>query len=192
MITLLLAGLWGYLVGSIPAGVLVSRTFCGPNVLRSGSGHTGGMNVVRVVGLWAGALTVAVDLALGAGAVFGALSLANSFWAAAVAGVLAVVGHNWSVFIRFHGGIGLTTLLSGLLVLSPWATLAALAVVAVLWIGIVYLARVHRARATILVMVVAGPLLWALGAPPSAVLLGTLGGAAVIVKTIPDWNRRYD
>ena len=43
-----------------------------------------------------------------------------------------------------------------------------------------------------LVMPVIGPLLWALGMEPRTVLLGALGGAVVIVKTLPDWNRKYD
>jgi glycerol-3-phosphate acyltransferase PlsY len=191
MVELLLAGMWGYLLGAVPTGVLVSRALSGIDVRQKGSGHTGGLNVSRVAGFWAGALTAVIDTLLGVGAVAGAPLLAESPWAATVAGVAAVVGHNWSVFIRFGGGIGLSSLGGALLVLAPLHTLGAAASLVLFWLILVKLLRVHRARSTILAMVLVGPLLWALGTPPHAVLLGVLGGVVVIVKTLPDWNRQY-
>jgi glycerol-3-phosphate acyltransferase PlsY len=113
-------------------------------------------------------------------------------WAATVAGVMAVVGHNWSIFIRFGGGIGLSSLTGAMLYLSPWRTLGAMVGVVLFWLILVRLLRVHRARSTILAMATVGPLLWALGTPPPDILLGALGGVVVIIKTIPDWNRKYE
>jgi glycerol-3-phosphate acyltransferase PlsY len=95
-------------------------------------------------------------------------------------------------FIRFGGGIGLSTLTGALLYFSPLATLGALVALALLWLTLVKLLYVHRARATMLTMVAVGPLLWALGLPLQGILLGALGGVAVILKTLPDWNRRYE
>lgn len=191
MIQLFLAGVWGYLLGAVPTGVLISRALRGTDVRQQGSGHTGGLNVSRVAGFWAGALTAAGDALLGAAAVAGAPLLAENPWAATVAGVAAVVGHDWSVFIRFDGGIGLSSLAGALLYLAPLHTLGATVVLVLSWLLLVQVLRVHRARSTILAMVLVGPLLWALGTPLHAVLLGMLGGVVVIVKTLPDWDRQY-
>ena len=192
MIKLFMAGVWGYLLGALPTGVLVTRALRGVDVRQHGSGHTGGLNVVRVAGFWAGAFTAIVDALLGLAAVAGAALFTGNPWAATVAGVMAVVGHDWSVFIRFGGGIGISTVAGALLVLSPLRTLGAVVTLVLFWLILVKLLHVHRARSTIVALAVAGPLLWALGLPPHGVVLGALGGAVVIVKTIPDWHRRYE
>jgi glycerol-3-phosphate acyltransferase PlsY len=192
MIELLLAGLWGYLLGAVPTGVMVSKAMRGVDVRQQGSGHTGGLNVSRVAGFWGGALTAVVDTLLGAAAVAGATLAAENPWAATAAGVMAVVGHDWSIFIRFGGGIGLSKLTGALLCLDPLPTMGALAGVALFWLILVKLLRLHRAHSTILAMVTIGPMLWALGMGLPGVLLGALGGVVVIVKTMPDWNREYE
>ncbi|MBN1810850.1 MAG: glycerol-3-phosphate acyltransferase [Anaerolineae bacterium] len=189
---LLLAGIWGYLVGAVPTGVIVSRMLRGVDVRRQGSGHTGGTNVARVAGAWGGVLTIVIDGLLGIIAVIGPRLLADSPWAATVAGVMAVVGHDWSVFIRFGGGIGLAKLTGAMVGADPLRALAVLATVTILWLTLIRLLRFHRARSTILVMALVGPLSWALGSPLTTILLGTLGGLVVIIKTIPDWQRKYE
>ena len=107
MIELYLAGVLGYLLGAVPTGVLMCRALRSTDVRQHGSGHTGGLNVSRVAGVWAGALTAVGDALLGVAAVTGATLLTDNPWAATAAGVMAVVGHDWSVFIRFDGVIGL-------------------------------------------------------------------------------------
>ncbi len=191
MIEFFSAGVLGYLLGAVPTGVWVCRALRGADVRQQGSGHTGGLNVSRSAGIWAGALTAVVDVLLGVAAVAGATLMTDNPWAATVAGVMAVVGHDWSVFIRFGGGIGLSTLAGTLLWLSPVLTLTMLVALALVWVTLTRLLHVHRARATILTMIVVGPLLWALGLPLHGILLGVLDGAVVTIKTIPDWNRKY-
>ena len=190
-IQLLLAGVWGYLVGAVPTGVLVCQALQDTDVRQHGSGHTGGLNVSRAAGIWAGALTAIIDALLGAAAVAGATLMTENPWAATAAGAMAVTGHDWSIFIHFDGGIGLAKLSGAMLCLSPLSSLEALAILVPAWLILMGPLRVHRARSTILVMTVIGPLLWALGLPPPGILLGVLGGAVVIIKTIPDWNRQY-
>ena len=191
VIQLLLAGVWGYLVGAVPTGVLVCQALRGTDVRQHGSGHTGGLNVSRTAGIWAGALTAIVDTLLGAAAVAGATLMTENPWAATAAGVMAVAGHDWSIFIHFDGGIGLAKLSGAMLCLSPLPTLEALAILVPAWLILMGPLRVHRARSTILVLAVVGPLLWALGLPLHGILLGVLGGAVAIIKTTPDWNRQY-
>jgi glycerol-3-phosphate acyltransferase PlsY len=187
----LVAGLLGYLLGAVPTGVLVCRVLGAPDARTSGSGHTGGLNVSRQAGLPAGALTAVADVLLGVAAVAAAWWLTDNAWAATAAGVMAVVGHDWSIYIRFAGGIGLGKLFGAQLAASPLPALEALAILLPAWLALMLPLRVHRARSTILVMLAVGPLLWALKAPWPAVWLGALGGGVVILKTLPDWNREY-
>jgi glycerol-3-phosphate acyltransferase PlsY len=186
-----LAGIWGYVLGAIPTGVLIAQAMRGKDVRQHGSGHTGGLNVLRVTGFWGGALTAIGDALLGVLAVLGVLLVFEAPWGAALAGVMAVVGHNWSAYIRFHGGIGLSTLTGALLYLAPGLALGALGLLIGFWLLLTQLLHVHRARATVLTMLVLGPLLWILGLSPPVVLLGVLGGGVVIIKTLPDWYRVY-
>lgn len=192
MTELLLAGVLGYVLGAIPTGVLISRLLRAPDVRQRGSGHTGGLNVSRTAGLGAGVLTGLIDALLGIMAVTGAALLTDDPWAVTVAGVMAVAGHNWSAFIGFGGGIGLSTLFGALFRFSPQPAVIGLAILALLWLILVRLLHIHRARATILTMAVIGPLLWALGLPLPSILLGAMGGLMVILKTLPDWSRQYD
>jgi glycerol-3-phosphate acyltransferase PlsY len=191
MAEFLLAGVLGYLVGAVPAGVVVCWALQSVDVRECGSGHTGGLNVSRVAGVWAGALTVLADTLLGAVAVAGATLLVDSPWAAALAGLMAVVGHDWSVYIGLRGGIGLSTLAGALLGLSPLSALRTAIPLLLLWLILVRLLRIHRARATILTMLTLGPLLWVWGSPSQAILSGGLGAMVIILKTLPDWGRQY-
>lgn len=191
MIELLLAGAMGYLLGAVPTGVILCRVLGATDVRQHSSGHTGGLNVSRVAGLGAGILTAVGDLLLGMAAVAIAGLLTPNPWAAVVAGALAVLGHDWSVFIGFDGGIGLSKLTGTLLCLTPMLALETVVALVLFWAILVGVLHIHRARSTILAMIVAGPLLWVLGAPPHAILLGALGGAVIITKTLPDWNRQY-
>lgn len=124
-----LAGLVGYLLGSIPFGLVVGKVR-GVDVRQVGSGRTGGTNVFRAAGLGAALVTVLGDSLKGLLAVFIARYLvAQSPEAGLLAGVLAglgaVAGHNWSVYIGFHGGAGTSPNLGALLALSPFTFVAA-------------------------------------------------------------------
>ena len=185
------AGILGYLLGAVPTGVLICRVLRVSDVRQHGSGHTGGLNVTRVGGIWAGALTTAADVLLGVAAVAGTMLVTDSIWPTVVAGAMAVVGHNWSVFIRFSGGIGLSTLGGTLIYLSPERTLVTAGILALNWFLLARPLGVHRARTTIFTMIAVGPVLWASGVPSHGILMGVLGATAVILKTLPDWHRQY-
>jgi glycerol-3-phosphate acyltransferase PlsY len=121
-----------YLIGAIPFGMLAGRLAGGVDLRQHGSHRTGTTNALRTLGLgWAAAVFV-LDVAKGAVAVLLAQALyqagppGSPEWVAAAAGVAAVAGHNWSVFIGFTGGRGVATSAGGLLVISPW-TLAVIA-----------------------------------------------------------------
>lgn len=119
----ILAVLLGYIVGSIPFGMLIVKFKTGKDIRQVESGRTGGTNVVRAAGFWAGLLTAILDILKGAVAVWVAqfLSPANHL-VYILAPIGAILGHNYSVFLlsrdaagklRFHGGAGGAPALGG-------------------------------------------------------------------------------
>ena len=109
----LLAALIGYLCGSVAFGYIYVRLFKGQDLRQVGSGRTGGTNSFRAAGLGVGVLTSLSDVFKGVVAVWltnwllgDALGPTLLPWALALAGVMAVVGHNWSIFLKFVGGAG--------------------------------------------------------------------------------------
>jgi glycerol-3-phosphate acyltransferase PlsY len=121
--TLAAAALLGYLLGAIPFGVIIGRLMGGPDLREHGSRRTGATNALRTLGAPAAALVFLLDVAKGVAAVLVARWLfagdPMADWAAALAGFAAIVGHNWSVFIRFAGGRGVATSAGALGALSP-------------------------------------------------------------------------
>ncbi|MFQ6122764.1 MAG: glycerol-3-phosphate 1-O-acyltransferase PlsY [Dehalococcoidales bacterium] len=127
----------GYLLGSIPFGVIVGRRSARVDIRQYGSGRMGATNVLRVAGKKAAVLVTVLDLSKGilavvfAGLIFNGdyLVVGDSglWWLARSAQVLAalaaVAGHNWSVFLKFKGGRGVATFFGGLAVLCPAAAL---------------------------------------------------------------------
>ncbi len=108
-----------YLMGSFPSGYLSARIIAGVDVRKIGSGRTGGTNVWRAAGPWAFMFTVLGDLFKGTLAVgLAMLLLPEDYLAHGLAGVAAVAGHIWPIFLHFKGGAGSMTALSILVVLS--------------------------------------------------------------------------
>ncbi len=100
----------GYLLGSIPTGLLLVRLSTGKDLRREFSGRTGGTNAARAAGAWAGLGTMLGDGLKAAGAVWLARALTGGQpWVEAAAGIAAVLGHNYSLFLveRREGGIRL-------------------------------------------------------------------------------------
>lgn len=122
---IILAFLIGYLIGSVPSGILVGYYY-GVDPRRIGSGRTGSTNVYRAAGLFAALLTAFLDLLKGMLAFIAANALlADMPLVLAMAGIGAVAGHNWSLFLGFHGGAGTMTS-SGVLLLIDWVTFCGL------------------------------------------------------------------
>lgn len=120
---LVLVGIIGYLLGSIPVGYLVGRSH-GIDVRKYGSGATGGTNVLRTLGVGAAVFTGLCDLGKGVLAAYLGLRFAGD-WGYALAGFLAAVGHSYPVWLGFRGGKSVLTG-AGVVVLGhPAAILAA-------------------------------------------------------------------
>lgn len=121
--TYLLTALMGYFVGAFPTGYIVGRLWKGIDIREYGSGRTGGANILRTVGAFPAAITTLGDVGKGVVAVLVARALWHNETAAVVAALAALVGHNWPLFLGWHGGAGVGTTFGGLLILEPVTTL---------------------------------------------------------------------
>ncbi len=132
----ILALLTGYLLGSLPFALWISRAR-GVNILEVGSGNPGMTNVWRTLG-WKPALPVALlDTLKGSAAAWAGLALTGSPLWALLAGIAAVLGHSFSFWIGFKGGKSVLTAFGVFLFLSPGASLIAFA----LWALVMLLFR---------------------------------------------------
>lgn len=123
---LLVAG--GYLVGSIPTGVILARLFSARDIRREGSGNIGATNVYRVLGAKLGAMTLAGDVLKGVAPVFLIRILGgDEVWIASVA-LCTFLGHLYPLFLGFHGGKGVATALGVFVVIAPLVTAGAVLV----------------------------------------------------------------
>jgi glycerol-3-phosphate acyltransferase PlsY len=109
----------GYVLGSLPMGVIVARLSGGTDPRTVGSGRTGGTNVLRAMGPGRAVLVAALDVAKGALAIVIARIAGADESVQALAGLAAVLGAWKSVFLRFGGGRGVGTGVGGMLVVSP-------------------------------------------------------------------------
>jgi glycerol-3-phosphate acyltransferase PlsY len=132
--------LLGYLLGALPFGLILGRLTRGIDIREFGSHRTGATNALRTLGARTAALVFLLDLGKGVAAVLLAYALYQAGpagsppWVAAAAGFAAIVGHIWSVFIRFTGGRGVATSTGGLGAIAPLALLVlAPIVVLIIW-----------------------------------------------------------
>jgi glycerol-3-phosphate acyltransferase PlsY len=170
-----------YLLGSIPFGLLLGKLFGAADVRKAGSGNIGATNVARVAGPLAGILTLLLDAAKGALAVLLAARLTNdsALWMM-IAGLCALVGHCFPIWLGFRGGKGVATAAGIFLVLCPPAFLGAVILffLVVLYWRFVSLASISAAAAMPLLIY----FFWAPHhAPPYVVTFGSLAAALLIV-----------
>lgn len=133
----------GYLLGAIPFAVIIAR-FCDVDIFKVGSGNPGATNVKRSCGKAAGNLCFILDASKGFAATafplcahFFGIEFSEPQTLAYVGLVAAIVGHSFSVFIKFRGGKGVAVTIGGLLAIMWAAILVAL----VLWVVVFYSTR---------------------------------------------------
>lgn len=164
-----------YLIGSIPSGLIIGKGLFGTDVRQFGSKNIGATNTYRVLGLKVALPVFICDALKGA---IGVLLLASYGPAFAVlGGILAMVGHNWSIFLGFKGGRGVATGLGVLIALSPLVAVICFAI----WGIIVYptklvsLGSIIAAAAVPLLMFLTGQSWWYVG-------FGALAALFVILR----------
>jgi acyl phosphate:glycerol-3-phosphate acyltransferase len=170
-----------YFLGSIPFGLILAKLFGGTDVRKEGSGNIGATNVARVAGPLAGILTLLLDAAKGAAAVLlaGRYSNDSAKWMM-IAGLAALVGHCFPIWLKFKGGKGVATAAGVYLALCPLAFLGGL-ILFILVVGFwryVSLGSISAAIAMPLLMY----FLWAPHhASPPVITFGALAVAMLIV-----------
>ena len=164
-----------YLIGSIPSGLILGKLFWHTDLREHGSHNIGATNAWRTLGKGAGIAVFIADSLKGQAGVMLGLSLVGTPLAAVVGGLLAIIGHSFSLFLRFHGGKGVATSLGVLSMLMGDVTF----MLFVLWFTIVYVTRYVS-----LGSVVAGglaPILAALFGYPMEYLLFTAIAAVLVI-----------
>ncbi len=189
LVSYLITGLAAYLLGSIPTGYLVARARQ-LDIRRLGSGNIGATNVFRTLGRAAGTFVLAVDflkgyvacqfLATGITAFLAHLlppDAAQSEIPLLIAGVAAILGHNYTCWLHFRGGKGIATSAGVLTALVPWALLIGLGVWLTLFALFRYVSLASIGAALALPMAV-----WLTGSSPTLILI-TLSLAVLAVYT---------
>jgi len=177
----LLAAVIGYLLGSIPTGMVVARVYRNVDLTAHGSGRTGATNVLRTLGSGAAAVVFAGDFLKGVLAVAIAkyIIAPDNTWVWMVAAIGAVVGHSYSVFIHFKGGRGVVTGFGASLVAAPVPILIAF----VIGILLVVITR-YVSLGSVVGAVLAGLLMCLFGyiqGDPAWAMWGVLVGGFVVV-----------
>lgn len=155
---ILLVLLIAYLIGALPMGYVLLCLFTGQDITQIGSGRTGGTNAMRAGGPWIGLFTAILDLVKGyMGVMIARWLMPGSIWASALAGVMTVLGHNWSVWLylrtkKFSAGAGTGPNIGAAMAFWPWIGAIAIPVVLffVLVIGYASLASLSTALVVVL------------------------------------------
>ena len=130
-----------YVIGSIPMGYVIVKAISGQDVRHVGSGRTGGTNAMRAAGLSAGLLTALLDVLKGGAGVWVAQALLSPDQrplGMALAGLAAILGHNYSVFLGFKGGAGGAPAVGAAFALWPLSLLIVLPIGAGILFGVGY------------------------------------------------------
>ncbi|MBB3964078.1 glycerol-3-phosphate 1-O-acyltransferase PlsY [Rhizobium metallidurans] len=158
----------GYLLGSIPFGLILTRAAGLGDVRSIGSGNIGATNVLRTGNKKLAAATLLLD-ALKASAAAWIVSYFFGPEAAAIAGFFAFIGHLFPVWIGFKGGKGVATYIGTLLGVAPLMVLAFAAV----WLGVAFVTR-YSSLSALVAMLVIPVALWILGAEKVAAIMAIM------------------
>jgi acyl phosphate:glycerol-3-phosphate acyltransferase len=178
--------LLGYLSGSLPFAVWITRLVKGVDVRAAGSGHATTTNTIRQAGFLPGALVFVLDVGKGFLPTWLALRYAPVAWIIPLTGALAVIGHCWPLFAGFRGGMGLATANGAMVAAAPLAILVCYGLLILLT-----LVLRHSARASVLAGLLFAPLLWLVGLRGPVLWIAAAVGVVISFRFLIDWNRKY-
>lgn len=173
---IILSILIGYLLGSIPFGLLLCRYILGIDIRKLGSGNIGATNVQRNTNTILGFIVLAFDLLKGLVSAWIGYSLFGEY-GAIFGGLASVAGHNWSFYLKFGGGKGVATTAGVALFLFPKAFLILLP----LWVGIVAITR-YISLASVLAALVMPICVYLFGYPVPYILMSVLAGIFAVYR----------
>lgn len=178
--------LLGYLSGSLPFSIWVTRFVKGVDVRDAGSGHATTTNTIRQAGFGWGALVAVLDVAKGFLPTLLAIKYSGNAWVIVFTAALAVAGHCWPVFAQFRGGMGIATF-GGALLAANWF---ALVIGAGLLLTLVLVIH-HGARASVLTGILVAPLFWIFQLRGLELWIALACGLVMAYRFLIDWNRKY-
>lgn len=179
-------GLLGYLSGSLPFAIWITRLVKGVDVRETGSGHATTTNTIRQAGFLPGALVFVLDVVKGFLPTWLAIRYAPADWIAPLTAALAVIGHCWPVFAGFRGGMGLATANGGMMAAAPVTILVCYGIILVFT-----LILRHSARASVVAGILFAPALWLVGLRGLVLWIAIAVGMVVAYRFLIDWNRQY-
>ncbi len=166
-----------YLIGSVPFALLLSRRWGARDLRRIGSGNLGAANVLRASGVTAGSLVATLDILKGAVSVMLAQQIGGDGAAGAAAGLAAIVGHIYPVWLHFEGGKGVATACGVFSVLTPLAVPPALAIfIATVW------ATKYISLGSVAASVSLPAFAYFSAAPPAAVVVACGASALIVLR----------
>jgi glycerol-3-phosphate acyltransferase PlsY len=171
-----------YLIGSIPFALLLARRFGAPDLRRIGSGNLGAANVLRTSGIKAGITVMLLDMAKGAGSVM--LALRFDGGAASAAGLAAILGHVFPIWLRFRGGKGVATACGVFSVLTPLAVAPALAI----FIAAVWVTR-YVSVGSMLASVALPPIAYVTGSPAPVLGVALITSMLIVLRHRTNFSR---
>jgi glycerol-3-phosphate acyltransferase PlsY len=175
--TLAIVALLSYLLGSIPTAYLMGRMIKGIDIREHGSGNPGATNVFRVVGKTAGTVTLAIDAVKGYLPVILAKHFLPELPAAGIlAGLAAIAGHNWTVFLNFKGGKGVATSGGVFLALTPVPMLVSIG-----FFLVAFFISGHVSVGSIVAALTFPPVLWLTTHSPSMTAIACICAAILIL-----------
>jgi len=187
-----------YLVGAIPSGLVVVKLINGKDIRQVASGRTGGTNAMRAAGLVAGILTAAMDVTKGiASGWFVRWLYPANVWMQVAAAAIAVIGHNYSIFLaernekgklRLRGGAGGATALGGAIALWPTSAIIILPLAALVFLLIGY-ASITTISVTVFAIVVFAYRAYLGISPTEYILYGVLAFLIVVYALRPNLQR---
>jgi glycerol-3-phosphate acyltransferase PlsY len=175
-----------YLLGSIPFGYLIAKIW-NIDIRRYGSGNIGATNVFRVLGVYPGSAVFVLDLLKGTLAIYLARLVTSNPWLIVLAGLAAVAGHMFSVFLKFKGGRGAATGLGILLGIAPDIFILAAAVAALL----MFLTRYVSVASMITPLLITAAFYLLKRPLPYAAASGVIA-VLIIIRHLPNIKRLYN
>lgn len=176
----------GYLFGSLPFSIWVTRYVKGVDVRQAGSGHATTTNTIRQAGFGWGALVAVLDVAKGFIPTLLAVKYSNETWVIALTAAFAVAGHCWPLFAQFRGGMGIAPFGGALFAVNWFAVVIGLGLLLTL-----LLVFRHGARASVLAGILITPLFWFFNLRGMELWIALACGLVMSYRFLSDWNRKY-
>ena len=159
-----------YFIGSFPTGYIVARIMKGMDIRKAGSGNVGATNVGRVVGQSWGVFVAVVDMLKGALAILvTGTSAITAPWLLSLAGLAAVAGHNYPVWLKFKGGKGVSTTYGVMFFLYPYESFAVTLMSGAIWYAVMTTTR-YVSLASMISLLSLPLFFWMLDAPAPFIL----------------------